>query len=520
MIQNIKKIDDEALLRTLIGMSPDLVWVKDENGIYLHCNKRFEQFFGKKVDEIIGRSDYDFVDKELADFFREHDKKAIDNGSSSVNEEELTFTSDGHKEWVETIKTPVFGEDGNLIGVMGISRDITERKKSEDMFYSMSRSLEKNLNEQVSSNAELERTYYEIYDGSQLGIVIGDMDANIIHANKSATQMLGYNLDELVGKHPLEISPDIQPTTDLFSSIAMKEIVERVVREGVNDTFEWTHIHKNGHGVLLEVTISLFGRDRDRFLVFWRDIGEISKLKSEKKSQELLLMQQSKLAEMGEMIGAIAHQWKQPINAIYMNVSMIYDLAENSELTPEETLKYAANIKKHAEFMNQTINDFRNFMRPDSEKVVFIPCDIIGEILRMFGYMFIKNDIEIIIHEHEHIKVAGYPNEMKQIILNLLKNASDAFAERKPIEKRVDVHIRGVDKKGYISISDTAGGIPESLLPNRLFEPYVSTKGDKGTGIGLQLVKKIVTEHFGGEIRAFNGENGAIFEIALPLFES
>lgn len=123
---------NEAHLRTLLKTIPDLVWLKDPDGIYLACNSRFERFFGAKEEEIAGKSDYDFVPGELADFFRQHDKAAIERGAPSVNEEEVTYADDGHHELLETIKTPVFDNNGNLIGVLGIARDITERKRAED----------------------------------------------------------------------------------------------------------------------------------------------------------------------------------------------------------------------------------------------------------------------------------------------------------------------------------------------------------------------------------------------------
>ncbi len=119
----------QGFLSTLINTVPDLVWLKDPNGIYLACNHRFERFFGAKEAEILGRRDHDFVEKELADFFRQKDLAAIAAGGPSVNEEEVTYADDGHQELLETIKTPMFDASGKLIGVLGIARDITERRR-------------------------------------------------------------------------------------------------------------------------------------------------------------------------------------------------------------------------------------------------------------------------------------------------------------------------------------------------------------------------------------------------------
>ncbi|MBN2896565.1 MAG: diguanylate cyclase [Campylobacterales bacterium] len=117
-----------TFLKTLIQTIPDLVWLKDPEGRYLACNPRFEALYGVREAELLGRIDYEFVDQETADFFRAHDRKAIENGASSVNEEWLYFASDGHREWTETTKTPMVDADGQLIGVLGIGHNITERK--------------------------------------------------------------------------------------------------------------------------------------------------------------------------------------------------------------------------------------------------------------------------------------------------------------------------------------------------------------------------------------------------------
>ena len=122
----------EGELRTLIDTLPDLVWLKDPEGVYLACNRRFESFFGAPEKDIIGKTDYDFTDKDLADFFRQRDDAALAAGVSTANEEEIVFAEDGHREVLETIKTPVYASDGRLIGVLGVGRDITERKQAEE----------------------------------------------------------------------------------------------------------------------------------------------------------------------------------------------------------------------------------------------------------------------------------------------------------------------------------------------------------------------------------------------------
>ncbi|MET3123647.1 diguanylate cyclase (GGDEF)-like protein/PAS domain S-box-containing protein [Oxalobacteraceae bacterium GrIS 2.11] len=135
---------ERSQLRTLVKTIPDMIWLKDKDGVYLSCNPRFEQFFGKKEADIIGKTDYDFVDRELADSFRRNDQKAMQAGAPTVNEEWITFASDQSKCLVETIKTPVIDSKGDLIGVLGIARDITthhqtkqELQSSENFFQTL-----------------------------------------------------------------------------------------------------------------------------------------------------------------------------------------------------------------------------------------------------------------------------------------------------------------------------------------------------------------------------------------------
>ncbi|HNX18346.1 MAG TPA: PAS domain S-box protein [Methanoregula sp.] len=133
--------ENEVLLRTLVDTLPDLVWLKDPKGIYLSCNRRFGNFFGAAENDILGKTDYDFMDKERGDVFRHFDDAAIAAGGPTANEEEITFANDGHREVLESIRAPIHTGDGQLTGVLGISRDITERKRAEKALLQANRKL-------------------------------------------------------------------------------------------------------------------------------------------------------------------------------------------------------------------------------------------------------------------------------------------------------------------------------------------------------------------------------------------
>ncbi|MBN1831726.1 MAG: PAS domain S-box protein [Deltaproteobacteria bacterium] len=176
----------EMYLRTLMSTIPDLIWLKDEHGKYLYCNSRFEDFFGANEEKIIGKTDYDFIDKKLADFFARHDRTVIEKGRPSRNEEEITFASDGHREILETIKTPMYQSDGTLFGVLGVGRDITERKKIE---------------ESLARRSELERLIGEISSGF-IGMSHHEINSYIDEALASIGKKSGVDRINLFLFHP------------------------------------------------------------------------------------------------------------------------------------------------------------------------------------------------------------------------------------------------------------------------------------------------------------------------------
>jgi len=241
-------------------------------------------------------------------------------------------------------------------------------------------------------------------------------------------------------------------------------------------------------------------------------------VQEEKKAQEELLLQQSKMAAMGEMIGAIAHQWNQPLNVIALIVQNFAEDYRDGEVDEKQVEKLENQLIEQVRFMSQTMNDFRNFFKPSKEKTVFAACESAGSVAKLLKPQFDKHRVTVTIHPHEHFQVNGYPNEFKQVVLNILNNARDVFEEKKQAGQ-IDLLFEHDEAYGTIRIRDNGGGVPETLLPEKLFEPYVTTKGEKGTGIGLQICKTIIEKNMGGNLSVQNVENGAEFVIRLPLFK-
>ena len=186
---------DEIFLRTFIDTIPDLVWLKDVRGVYLACNRRFELLVGAKQAEIVGKTDYDFVDKEMADSFRDHDRKAMAADKSSVNEEWVTFASDGYRGLFETIKTPMRDSQGQLIGVLGVARDITRRKQTALQLDDYRQRLEGLVVEESTK-------FRALVEQSLVGIYI-IQDGFFRYANPGFFSMFGYgSAEELVDVIP------------------------------------------------------------------------------------------------------------------------------------------------------------------------------------------------------------------------------------------------------------------------------------------------------------------------------
>ncbi len=230
--------------------------------------------------------------------------------------------------------------------------------------------------------------------------------------------------------------------------------------------------------------------------------------------QEALVIQQSKMAMMGEMIDTTAHQWKQPLSSLMIMVDELCMQQEYGELGKDELNEFATNFRAHIQFMGQTIDDFRDFMKPSREAEEVKISAIADWVETMYAKQLRHNNIELIKDIEDGLIVKGYKNELSQAMLSIISNAKDALRTKIGNgEILIKAHKNG--SSVVIEISDNGGGIDESVLPTKLFEHRVSTKGDEGSGVGLWLSSLIVKKH-GGEIKAYNNDEGAVFEIVLP----
>jgi len=242
--------------------------------------------------------------------------------------------------------------------------------------------------------------------------------------------------------------------------------------------------------------------------------------------KEKILIQQSKMATMGEMIASIAHQWKQPLSIISMSNGL---LKINSEIkdfsTPQEITNAIKNIDHSVHNLSQTIDDFKNFFNPNKEKVVFSILDAFKDTFKLINSQFKNNDIEIVQNIKE-IELLGYKNELLQVLINLLKNSKEELIKKpNSMKKYIFISVDKNENKIIIKIKDNADGIPSDII-NKVFNAYFTTKEKcGGTGIGLYICKQIIETSMQGEISVSNvkyeyeGQNyvGAEFEIIFPI---
>jgi len=510
-LTQIRKIQSELVrertfLKTLLQTIPDLVWLKDLKGKYLSCNTRFEKFFNAKEEDIVGRSDYDFVNKELADSFRLKDHEVIETMQSYMHETSMTFANDGHDEIVETRKTPMLNDDGEMLGVLGVAHDITERKKTEHELKKLSLAVEQNLSM----------------------ILICDVHGKIEYGNKAFYDF--FEEDKYI--QSLEMKNfSLSDTFEYYDndSYILSSKVDGIewsdyLKKHSNEIFN-VAIKKNDELFHFTVRVSQTNLESDSFTVI-----ELSDISFDVKSQETLkdkekvLFEQSKMAAMGEMIGNIAHQWRQPLSVISTGVTGMQVQKEYGKLSDEVFNSTCEMINSNTQYLSKTIDDFKNFIKGNRDKKEFNLSKNIDSFLHLVEGSIKNHNISIVLKLEENCKILGYENELIQCIINIFNNAKDILDELSLDKKIFYIETKANKENVEIIFRDNAGGIPSEIL-TKIFDPYFTTKHpNQGTGLGLSMTYNIIVDGMNGMISANNEEfivddvkyYGAVFKIILP----
>ena len=230
---------------------------------------------------------------------------------------------------------------------------------------------------------------------------------------------------------------------------------------------------------------------------------------------EIIIINQSRQAKLGEMIGNIAHQCKQPLNSINIDIANMKDDYYASELSPENFDRYTEKMKDNITIMSDTITDFADFLKPDRKKETFLINDVIEKVLSMMAESLKINKIKVEFNADRKISVTNYRNELTQCIFNILENARDAASASAPDARQISIALSEdfAEKMIHINIFNTGSVISEEA-GRHIFTPYFSTKEAKGgTGLGLYLTKQIIENHFNGRVYYTNNDEGVTFTI-------
>ncbi len=382
----------------------------------------------------------------------------------------------------------------------------------------MKQNIEVRERELKENNIELaalkERLEYAI-SGTQDGLWDWNIKTNEVYFSPRWKEMMGYHDDELPNVletwennvHPDDLEKTLEAVT--FSQEIPGRFYENVHRIR----------HKSGNWLwILDRGQTVFDDEGKpiRMVGFHTDITKQKHLEQELLEKEELMIAQSRHVAMGEMIGMIAHQWRQPITVIAMGANnMLADIALE-EVKIENFMLESQQILQQTEYLSKTIDDFRTFFRPNKEKDEVKVIDIFLEAKQIMGKSLENHNVELVLSDHGNETILTYSRELLQVILNLLKNAKEVLDSNKTNNPYINVNIQSLTDNITITLCDNGGGINENLL-ERIFEPYFSTKDTKsGTGLGLYMSKIIIEKHLHGTICASNDDKGACFTIVLP----
>ena len=524
----------DLFIKSIFENSTDGIWIWDNNKT-ISVNSRMAQLIGCSPDDLQGKSIFDFFPDDYVEYMVEKIRESTVSKSVQVYETHLK-TSDHRQIPVMFRVSPILADDGEVIGTFALVHDRTEELRSRSA---------------LEEKESLMRDMFQHHSAVML-IIDPELDGLIIEANAAAASFYGYSREQLCKMKIADLN-----------TLSPEEIAQEMkkAKERKSNYFIFRHRRANGEIRDVEVHSSpiitngkkvLFSiiHDITERIQFQKQLDErtrelmeinsnlearVAEEISKQRQAEQLLIQQSRMAAMGEMIGAIAHQWRQPLNALAILVQDIEDAWQFQELSDEYIKTIIEKSMKQINFMSSTIDDFRNFFRTSKERVNFGVVQAIRDSLHIFEAQLHNNKILVQMYISGHkadleywenhpadiddILVSGFPNEFKQALLNIIANAKDAILERREKEKEnpsvITISVKSDTKCVVIEVSDTGVGIDEKIM-SRLFDPYFSTKAvNKGTGLGLYMSKVIIENNMGGRLQAENTDHGALFRIIL-----
>ena len=333
-------------------------------------------------------------------------------------------------------------------------------------------------------------------------------DGKILGCNLSFAKLFNHKKEEVIGKTAYDFYPE---------DIAKRnvQVDEELLKTQGTKTSEMT-LHFNDkmrYFILNKAVYENIDETIGGIVCIMDDI-------TQRVQEKQFLIQQSKLAEMGDMVAAIAHQWNEPLvelSAQVQDIALSFQLEELKKIQMETFVK---DSMVQIQYMSKTLSDFRNFLKPSTKKALFSIEKCLNEIFEIVGKQIFYSNINVTVeyvNQNEDLLIYGYENEFKQVLLNIINNAKNKILEKNldlNEKKNIGIKIFSTNKYNVIEISDDAGAIPLDIIGN-IFDPYFTTKKE-GTGFGLYMAKVIIEDKMQGKIRVRNDKNSVVFIIKMP----
>ena len=360
---------------------------------------------------------------------------------------------------------------------------------------------------ELSNRIEFDKV---LLDNIPNAIYYKNIDGKFLGCNTAFGTLVNSTREEIIGKTAFDFFPE---KIAMINTQIDKELLKTFTTNSSEFTF-YTPSNEMKHIVLNKAVYKNIDGTIGGIVCIMDDM-------TERIQQKQFLIQQSKLAEMGDMIAAIAHQWNEPLvelSALVQDIQTSYLL---NELKDNDVQSFVNDSMVQIKYMSKTLSDFRNFLKPSTKKVLFSISKALNEINEIIGKQVFYSNINMSFNyknENEELLIYGYENEFKQVLLNIINNAKNKIIEKNlPINKKgsIDINIKRCEESNMIEIIDDAGAIDEKII-NSIFEPYFTTKED-GMGLGLYMAKIIIEDKMKGTINVRNYKNCVIFTINLPF---
>lgn len=389
------------------------------------------------------------------------------------------------------------------------------------------------LMKKLKVSEESYRTFAEKFEAvvSNIREVIFQLDSegNILYVNNSWKKITGFSLEESIGMNILSflMEEDVKGINSQVEAKLLngefyfitKNLNIKIVEYSMLPLYD-TNGKMNGYsGTINDITER---KQQELLIKAGKQYVETLNLNLEKRIQEEaaknrqndhILIQQSRLAAMGEMIASIGHQWRQPLNSLSLLIQDVREALDFGEINDQYIDRFTKESMIQIKHMSRTINDFRKFYQPNKEKCSFAISDSIEDALSIFSSSLKNHDIHVEFEYRGQQMAFGFPNEYSQVVLNILTNARDAFVMRDMKNRKMFIKIEETEEFLTAVFTDNAGGIEPALL-EKVFDPYFTTRA-KGTGLGLYM-SKMILENMNGRVRVENTSDGARFCLTVP----